>query len=798
MNTGPRRICGVKYKKNPISNKISHGTIEIDNHADTAVCGSNFVVLAYTSQECDVTPYNSKNVEKNVPIATCATAWDDSSGTTYIIKIHQALYMGNRGMDHSLLNPNQLRAHGVEVQDNPFESVQCHIDTGFDNVIIPLFTQGTVIFVDTRPPMEAELSSCPQITLTSSKIWEPHSIVFPKPTTIIEDNQLVVKACTSSGRNISTTRREAKPRMVSAATMEEDKYSVFSMPAEEFIEPGLCGSNYDIASLSQRLVSQIKITDTPYQQAGADTKDVPTAKTFASKDRHPVVSAETIADQWYIGKKNAEQTYKVTTQKGVRSAILPLSRRYRADRHFNRPTLKGKWYTDYMFGRTKSLDGNRGAQVFANKEFFCTSYPTESKKFCGKALKTFCTEWGALEMLTYNGAKEQVKSGTDFQKVLREHEIIPHQIEPDRHNQNRVEGVIREVRKKWYRVMLQQKTPRRLWDYGLRWVCEIMQRTASWSGSLGGRTPLEMVTGETPDISEYLDFTFYDWCWYHENAGLGELKLGRWLGVSHRVGSAMSYWILTDNCEIMSRVSVSRVTNLEQQTDKVKQRQEEFSKAIAPRLGNEEYTTGGNTKPGDWYEDLNHDPEFQEEFQKVWGEKEVKEADETFTPEVFDDTYLNMELTLPHKESQTWAKVTKRLRDADGLPIGTANENPILDSRVYEVEYSDGHKTSLAANLIAENMLSQVDDEGNRFQLLSDIIDHRKNGTEVTQQDAFVTTRTGTKRRRETTKGWEILVEWKDGSTTWVQLKDLKESNSIELAEYAVQARISEEPAFAW
>ena len=74
INTGPRRICHVKYKKDPISNKISHGTIEINNHADTAVCGSNFVVLAYTSQECDVTPYNSKDVEKNVPIATCATA----------------------------------------------------------------------------------------------------------------------------------------------------------------------------------------------------------------------------------------------------------------------------------------------------------------------------------------------------------------------------------------------------------------------------------------------------------------------------------------------------------------------------------------------------------------------------------------------------------------------------------------------------------------------------------------------------------------------------------------------------
>ena len=81
---------------------------------------------------------------------------------------------------------------------------------------------------------------------------------------------------------------------------------------------------------------------------------------------------------------------------------------------------------------------------------------------------------------------------------------------------------------------------------------------------------------------------------------------------------------------------------------------------------------------------------------------------------------------------------------------------------------------------------------------MSEIVDHRTTGQEIRQQDAFVTTRTGTKRRRETTKGWEILVEWKDGSTTWVQLKDLKESYPVQLAEYAVQARISEEPAFAW
>ena len=86
-------------------------------------------------------------------------------------------------------------------------------------------------------------------------------------------------------------------------------------------------------------------------------------------------------------------------------------------------------------------------------------------------------------------------------------------------------------------VMVKKNVPRRLWDYGLRWVCEVQNRTANSARDLGGRCPLEKVTGKSVDISEYLDFGFYDWVWYKENAGLGETKLGRWLGVSHKVGT---------------------------------------------------------------------------------------------------------------------------------------------------------------------------------------------------------------------------------------------------------------------
>jgi hypothetical protein len=177
----------------------------------------------------------------------------------------------------------------------------------------------------------------------------------------------------------------------------------------------------------------------------------------------------------------------------------------------------------------------------------------------------------------------------------------------------------------------------------------------------------------------------------------------------------------------------------------------------------------------------------------------VPEADDSFTPDVFGDTYLNMELAIPRdSDGPEFAKVTKRLRDKDRLPIGKANDNPILDTRMYQVEYSDGHKASLAANAIAENMLAQVDAEGNRHVLFKEIIDHRTDGSELKQQDAFITTRSGTKRRRETTKGYEILVQSKDGSTTWVALKDMKNSYPVQLAEYSIQRRIAGEPAFAW
>ena len=78
----------------------------------------------------------------------------------------------------------------------------------------------------------------------------------------------------------------------------------------------------------------------------------------------------------------------------------------------------------------------------------------DTKGKAGDALRTFCLDFGVPEKLTCDGSKEQIGKKTDFIKQVRRNDIKLHVIEPDRHNQNPCEGVIHEVRRKWFRTMI--------------------------------------------------------------------------------------------------------------------------------------------------------------------------------------------------------------------------------------------------------------------------------------------------------------------------------------------------------
>ena len=218
----------------------------------------------------------------------------------------------------------------------------------------------------------------------------------------------------------------------------------------------------DPATFSIQLISAVQIHD-PLQLK----EDVPSAKTFHTTKRKSTVSASDLREWWFISLKQATQTIKSTSQL-LRSAILPLAQRYQDDRMYERPQLRGVVYADTMHGHFKSLDGNKYAQIFATKDYFAAAYPMESKALAGDALKEFITDYGVPDKIIMDGAGEQTGKTSTFMEQVRKHHIDYLVTEPERYNQSRVEGVIREIRKKWFRVMTKKYIPKWLWDYGLR------------------------------------------------------------------------------------------------------------------------------------------------------------------------------------------------------------------------------------------------------------------------------------------------------------------------------------------
>jgi hypothetical protein len=66
---------------------------------------------------------------------------------------------------------------------------------------------------------------------------------------------------------------------------------------------------------------------------------------------------------------------------------------------------------------------------------------------------------------------------------------------------------------------------------------------------------------------------------------------------------------------------------------------------------------------------------------------------EDFTPEMYDNL-INAEVLLSKGDVLLPGRVVGRKRDASGNPIGVGSANPILYTRIYDVEFPDGNTES--------------------------------------------------------------------------------------------------------
>ena len=175
----------------------------------------------------------------------------------------------------------------------------------------------------------------------------------------------------------------------------------------------------------------------------------------------------------------------------------------------------------------------------------------------------------------------------------------------------------------------------------------------------------------------------------------------------------MCHDTLTQKGTVTHRSTVQRVTDLESQTDERKKTFDLFDEEIQHWLKHDDASYDGAKPDPEKWSELEEDEDFKSEFLQLFNNPEIPESDECAL-DVLDDTHLGIEVALPcDSEGPECARVIKHLRDANGLPIGTAHNNPVLNSRIHEVECQD-----------AMNTFAQFDDEGNRCAIFDGIVDH--------------------------------------------------------------------------
>ena len=368
---------------------------------------------------------------------------------------------------------------------------------------------------------------------------------------------------------------------------------------------------------------------------------------------------------------------------------------------------------------------------------------------------------------------------------------------------HKAEREIGLLKQRWRQRMQDRKIPTRLWDYGLVYEAGLLSRVARGHD---GRSGIERLTGETPDISEWIDFEFFDMVWYHTNqksdATEEQAHLGYWLGVAHRVGSDLCYWILTKSGKVVARTTVQHITKADQEREEIRQKMKEFQLIVVERLNDANFTDDSDGKPG-YLEDV----EVEEE---EWRRRGLVPSDEEYSKMVQEakpeadvmgnayDEYVGAQIKMDFGGEEIIGTVVKRQKGLDGKPIGRRNKNPLFDTRTYEVKFPGGIIHEYTANVVAENLFAKIDDEGKEFLLVKEIVGHRKDGDAVPRDEGFILGQNGNKHPKRTTKGWQIAVELMDGSQVWMPLKDVKDGYPIDLAEYAVAQGIENEPAFHW
>jgi hypothetical protein len=695
------------------------GTL-IDSGANGGMAGEDVKVIAYHDHDrAHVTGIAGNNLE-DLPIVTAAGLIETNDGPVIGI-FHQYAYYAQGKTIHSVA---QLENFDILIDSRSRKKGGKQRVLTPDGWVIPLHIRNGLTYMDMRPPTEREYCALPHVVFTSDDSWDPSVLDDAIDLAVPNDNLVVF----------------------------DDAFEVAYFDARS---PALDSHSSDTGEHTQRIIANMlmeRCTGNYHESVldHEDTLDFLASEKFFDAMEHEVKRKEPDYDKvrpclGYAPIEVIKQTFAVTTQFARNIVRLPFKNHIKSRfpalnvRRRNEPVA-----TDTVWADEPAIDdGSTAAQVFVGRNTYVTDvYGCKSDAEFAGLLEENIRERGAMDSLISDGAKAQIS--TKVVDILRMYRCGNYMSEPEHQQQNFAENRIRTLKDTSNRIMERTGAPGCTWLLCLVYVASLLNHLAN--SNLGGMPPLTKMYGVTIDISAYLNFYFYQPVLYAvDNKWPSESteKAGRWVGVAHNVGDALTYKILTED------------------TKKII-----YRSAVRPRdetePNNRLHPFGGN--------------ESDKPIKSVIKSKEYATPNVraiTFSPDLVGRTFLKQ----PEEDGQRFrARIVRKIVEMENQEEKLKFLVTLPDEKQDEIMAYDD-----IINIIAD----QYDEEQNdaeRLWLFKGITAHE--GPLSPKHPNYK----GSK--------YNVLVQWEDGSSQYEPLDIIGKDDPVSCAKYAKENNLLDEPGW--
>ena len=549
--------------------RSSRGSL-VDRGANGGILGNDAVIIFTHLRQVDVTGID--NHELNALKLVDASAVVETNRGPAILILRQYAY---HGLDRTIHSAPQIEHNNNLVHDRSMKVGGHQCIKTHDGYVIPIDIINGLPYIKMKPNTKQQFAELPHVILTKGDSWDPRVL----------DNTL------SDKDDWTNTLKDLDDGIINTPFDEFGNYRKRAVPEHVATDP-------PINTVDPPLVL---LGDAPSETADAPPDSMETAVTLADSRafRHAFHQASHLNAQCAVfdSELNDPKSHDATSRELVPAIevkpkkvdyqkyrpyflhvpVNKIRKTFHNTTQFATNVMSGHnilqtiqspypahnvWRrnepvaSDTVFAQVPAIDtgGQTMAQVFVGrKSLVADIFGMSNEKEFINTLEDVIRKRGAMDKLITDSARVEISR--QVKDILRALAIDDWQSEPNYQHQNFAEHRWKSIKRcvQWF--MNWRNVDPAAWLLCLKWVADVMNHTAE--ESLGWRPPLEVLTGQTVDISILLCFLFWDVVYVsryedaHYHGQIGSTKSseirGRFVGFAWNVGHALTFKVLTDD-----------------------------------------------------------------------------------------------------------------------------------------------------------------------------------------------------------------------------------------------------------